>query len=90
VLYCLPNEHEEDIGDIWDYEGLYILEDGDQLTVFAKENPSEIVWSGTIKFDIDINHVDSTQEGVNRKQWVEWFEKNYPAALIPHRPRKAV
>lgn len=88
VLYCLPDEHEEEIGDQLDYKGLYSLEDGDHLTVYDKENPSEIVWSGTVK--IGINYVTSTQEDVEQERWTEWFAKNYPAALIPKHPKRVV
>ena len=31
---CSNNDHEEEIGDLWDYQGLHILENGDNLTIY--------------------------------------------------------
>ncbi len=79
--------------DNWSYAGLHILEDGDQLTIFSKENPAEIVWAGKISL---IEHdfftqtvgphkfwIHADQNGVDRETWGKWFLENYPAELIP-------
>jgi len=34
--------------DKWSYEGLHILADGDQLSIFNQNNKDEIIWSGII------------------------------------------
>lgn len=91
ILYCLPGEHEVRIHDeLWDYEGFYALENGDVLTIYDKNDPSRVVWFGTIQFDIGINYATATQEGIDHETWEEWFIKHYPARLIPNRPRKVV
>lgn len=87
---CKDGAHEEEIGDSWSYEGLYILKDGDRLTIYSKDDPNEIVWSGTIKLrkyppfteDAFGMWIHADQEGVDRKIWAKWFFEEYPAALI--------
>lgn len=91
----LPNEcpngaHEEEIGDSWSYEGLYILKDGDRLEIYSKDDPNKTVWSGIIKLrqyppfteDAFGLWIHSDQEGVDRKIWAKWFIEEYPAKLI--------
>ena len=75
-------------GARWDYAGLYVLEDGDHLTIYSKENPDKIVWSGTVK--LGVNELSSSQEGIDHAQWLEWFQNEHPAWLIPVRPRTVV
>jgi hypothetical protein len=90
ILYCLPDEHEERIGDAWSYEGSWTLENGDALTVYDKVDPARAVWSGIIQFDISVNDSRATPcRKTDRKQWVSWFKGRYPAKLIPRRPREA-
>lgn len=97
--WCADDAHEEYIGDLWDYEGMYILKDGDHLTIYlpkvfgiayyAKDDPSAVVWSGTIKlreYDLFTEHayglwIHHDQEGVPRDTWAWWFMWNYPAVL---------
>lgn len=75
--------------DHWDIAGLHILEDGDQLTIFDKDNPEKILWEGVIKlkrFPVFTEHVfglwiHSDQEGVRREIWGIYFMENYPAEL---------
>lgn len=74
----------------WNYEGLHILKDGDQLTIYSKDDPNKIVWSGTIKLrqyplfteDAFGMWIHADQEGVDRKTWAKWFFEEYPAKLI--------
>jgi hypothetical protein len=75
----------------WSYEGLHILEDGDYLTIYSKDNPAEIVWSGKISLRKHPSFAKSVfglwihadQKGVDRKTWARWFVEEYPAKLIP-------
>lgn len=87
---CPNGEHEEYIGDLWSYDGLYILKDGDRLTIYSKDEPNKIVWSGTIKLrqyppftkDAFGLRIHAEQEGADRKIWAKWFFEEYPATLI--------
>ncbi|NQU83229.1 MAG: hypothetical protein HQ536_00810 [Parcubacteria group bacterium] len=76
----------------WRYEGLHILENGDQLTIFSPDDPDKIVWSGTINFKKDSKQLSRKdkivgswfcQVGVKRYEWPKWFVDKYPAKLIP-------
>jgi len=89
--YCHEREHEEQVGDAWDYEGLHILRDGDRLTIYDRADPSKIVWDGTIRLkrykmftqDAFGLWIHADQEGVPRETWAQWFLKQYPARLVP-------
>jgi hypothetical protein len=73
----------------WDYEGLWVLKDGDRLTIYEKDGSGRIVWEGEIKLH---NHplftesaggmwIHADQEGIDRKIWSRWFHQEYPARL---------
>jgi len=87
---CPNDAHEEEIGDLWDYEGLHILEDGDHLTIHPKDNTNEIVWSGIIKLrelPLFTEHaygfwIHADQEGISRETWARWFLEEHPATLV--------
>ncbi len=74
----------------YSYEGLHILKDGDQLTVYNPKDKTKVVWSGTISLkrypvftqSVFNQWIHSDQQGVSREQWAEWFIKAYPAKLI--------
>lgn len=74
---------------MWSYEGLHVLRDGDQLTIFDKENEDQVVWQGEIKLlqhdlfseDAFGMWIHADQDGVEREQWATWFLKEYPAEL---------
>ena len=79
----------------WSYDGLHVLEDNDELTIYLKEDPNKIVWSGKIEL---IQHplftesvrgmwIHTDQKGVGREIWARWFIEEYPAKLIKFRPR---
>lgn len=89
---CQPEEHDfQPIGEErWSYDGLCVLKDGDYLTIFSKDNGTDIIWSGYIQlkplplftetaFGMWI-HAD--QEGLDREIWARWFMESYPAELI--------
>ena len=55
----------------WSYEGLYILNEDDRLSVGDPVEPSRIVWAGCWS---DIKQID-------RQIWSTWFKNEYPATL---------
>jgi hypothetical protein len=67
-----------------------VLENGDELTIFSKENPSEVIWSGRIAlqpfpaFSEEANGlwIHADQAGLERETWARWFLEQYPAELI--------
>jgi len=75
----------------WSYEGLHILEDGDNLTIYNPDNKAEVVWSGVIALKQHPLFTESAsglwihadQAGIDRDVWAEYFFKEYPAKLIP-------
>ncbi|OHA15077.1 MAG: hypothetical protein A3A10_01135 [Candidatus Tagabacteria bacterium RIFCSPLOWO2_01_FULL_42_9] len=79
-----------EIGDFWSYEGLHILKDGDCLMIRSKNNPNEVVWSGTIKLhhyppfteDAFGHWIHADQESEDREAWARWFFDEYPATLV--------
>lgn len=75
----------------WSYEGLHILEDGDRLTIFDKQDPKKIVWEGVIQLRQHELFTEATsngmwihadQEGVERAVWEKFFLEHYPAKLV--------
>lgn len=86
---CANNEHEEEIGEFWGYEGLHILQNGDHLTIYHPESNQE-VWSGVInlkQYDLFTEHasgmwIHADQIGIEREVWAEYFFNEYPARLI--------
>ena len=87
---CPNNTHEEEIGDAWDYKGLRILENGNRLTIYSKDNPNEVVWSGIVKLrqhplfteDAYGLWIHADQEGIDREIWARWFFDEHPATLV--------
>ena len=82
-------KHKEEIGDAWDYEGLHILENGDNLTIYHPDNHKE-VWSGIINLkqytlfteQASGMWIHADQIGIERDVWAEYFLKKYSAKLI--------
>lgn len=87
---CYPNEHEEEVRrQISGHKGLYLLQNGYELTVCHKERRLEVVWHGVVKFAHESgNHSGNKQVGVKKSVWLRWFAEEYPAILIPTYPRK--
>jgi len=75
----------------WSYRGMYVLRDGDRLTIYKPDKPGEVVWQGVVALiqyppfteDALGYWIHSEQAGVPRALWAEWFIKEYPAELIP-------
>ncbi|TSC74236.1 MAG: hypothetical protein G01um101444_354 [Parcubacteria group bacterium Gr01-1014_44] len=87
---CINDAHEEDVGDLWSYEGLHILEDGDRLIIFDKQDLQKVIWYGVIQLrqyelftETTSNGmwIHSDQEGVERSVWEKFFLEGYPAKL---------
>lgn len=74
---------------MWSYEGLHVLQDGDQLTIFDKDDPKKVVWDGKISLrqfglfteDAQGMWIHAEQKGIDRETWSNWFFKEYPARL---------
>src|SRR3990167_7346550 len=51
---CPPNEHEFRLlsPTMESFEGHHVLKDGDWLTIYSKDAPRIILWTGTIKLRI--------------------------------------
>lgn len=91
--YCRPGKHRFRLvpDKTWSYEGLHVLSDGDELTIYAKHDPAQVIWSGTIKFrpydplvdGADEHWIRRCQVGISRQQWEELFLNHFPATLSP-------
>lgn len=74
----------------WSYEGLHCLDNGDQLTIYSKENPEEVVWQGTIRLKQYASFTEhafglwihADQMGMEREVWAKWFFDQNPATLV--------
>src|SRR6266550_9509323 len=70
----------------WGWEGLHILKDGDQLTIFDKANPDKVVWRGAIAYgafsilkgETSGMRIQYDQLGVDRETWARWFTSGNP------------
>ncbi len=75
----------------WSYDGLWVLQDGDFLTIYEKDDSSRIMWEGEIKLHNYTPFTESAfgmwihsdQEGVDRGTWAQWFFEEYPAKFTP-------
>ena len=82
-------DHEEYVGERWDYEGLHILHTGDSLKIYSKDKSEKVIWDGEINlqeyppFEEDVFGfwIHSDQVGEKREKWAEPFFKEYPAEL---------
>lgn len=91
---CWAEGHEEwellHPEGMWSYEGLHVLEDGDQLTIYSRDAPEEIVWEGEIALEAHPLFTEEAggmwihadQRGVSRDQWAKWFFEEHPARLV--------
>lgn len=95
---CKPDEHDFQLmgKTLESYDGLHVLKDNDWLTIYGKDSPTTIAWSGIIKltnYPPFTEHVSglwihSDQEGVDRETWSKWFLEGYPATLVPYKKIK--
>lgn len=77
----------------WSYDGLVLLRNEDELTIFDKDTPEKVVWHGLVKL---ISHDEETvgptllhpfrlhhdQVSVDQNEWANWFFRDSPAQLI--------
>lgn len=89
---CNPGEHAWKLvnpNGAWSYEGLHIIKNGDQLTIFDKSKNEEIIWSGVINLrpfgvftqDVFGLWIHEDQIGIDRETWAKWFFEEYSAKL---------
>ena len=91
IGFCDPDDHSFELvsDENWSYEGLHILEDGDELIIYHPYTGDE-VWKGMIDlkqhplFTEDSRGlwIHADQKGIERDVWAEYFFKNYRAKLI--------
>ena len=80
-------------GEQWSYDGLHILEDGDNLKIYSKEKPEAAVWEGEISLQqlpLFTEHagglwIHADQNGIDRETWAGYFFNGHQAKLIPSR-----
>ena len=87
--YCQPGQHDFKLvsPEDWSYEGLHVLHDGDELTVYGDHD--EVLWEGTIRlvqYDQFTQHaggwwIHADQEGVDRIEWARLFMTEHRAVL---------
>ena len=92
----VPNSLCQDTSHGYNYDKIHTLKDGDKLTVFDKNNPTKIVWKGTVSLAQNpaprtegpfifrvLARILAEQKGVDRETWSKWFLETYPAELFP-------
>ena len=92
---CQTNEHDfQLIGETSEsFDGHHILKNNDWLSIYSKDNPAIMVWSGIIRLkkyppfteNILGLWVHSDQIGVEEETWAKWFLEEYPATLVPYK-----
>ena len=63
------------------YKGFHILQDGDELTIYDKDKPEEVVWKGTVSLTPSTGLKESVfgwwihndQIGTERETWAMWL-----------------
>ena len=76
--YCKAGEHVEEIEDIYDYRGKHVLKEGDYLAIYDPATGKEL-FSDNLHFDKKGDIIVNIDMAV----WTEYFQKEYPARLIP-------
>jgi hypothetical protein len=80
----------EIFGEAWSYDGLHVLKNGDKLTIFDKNDPNKVIWSGVVDLQLlglfqetapDGQWIHADQNGVDRITWATWFLNQHPAHL---------
>lgn len=71
--------------EMWDYEGLHVIGEGNRLRVFTKDRGTAL-WFGKISFRPPwwrrwYRRVELTPRGIPPAQWQEWFAQQLPAEL---------
>lgn len=65
----------------WGYEGIILLEDGDNLRIYDDKN--KLIWHGYIKLNTPATTQSDMyiQDGVEENKWFKFFTKEYNAVL---------
>ena len=95
--FCIFHSESGTEGGYWafqdekfiSYEGLHILEDGNILIIYSKDNPETVVWSGIIALKqyeaftqgASGMRIHADQNGINREEWAKFFFQEFPAEL---------
>ncbi len=75
--------------ECWSHDGLHVLKNGNQLTIYDPGDITQVLWSGTIQlqpYEPFTQHaygfwIRTDQLGVDRQTWARWFLDHYPAQL---------
>ena len=89
----MPGAVSEEEVEIYLYEGMHILENGDRLKIFDKNDPEEIVWEGEVSLKCYRTFTESAfgfwihadQKGVPKEIWAKWFMEEYPAEFTKNK-----
>ncbi|MDP3697317.1 MAG: hypothetical protein Q8R55_04830 [Candidatus Taylorbacteria bacterium] len=92
---CPPNEHEFKLmfPTIESFKGHHVLKDGDWLTIYSKDEPRTMIWSGIVQLkkyppfteSVSDIWIRSDQEEIDRGTWAKWFLDEHPATLVPYK-----
>lgn len=66
------------------YDSLHILEKGDELTVYSKENRDEILWKGIVDLEYEPlagMWIHGPQHNINPETWAMFFIEGNPMTL---------
>jgi len=87
---CAPDNHERGRGTLFLPKGIHILENGDRVRIFSPNEPSTIVWEGTINLE---QHspckewvygwwIHADQKNTPRETWATFFFQHYPSEIL--------
>lgn len=77
---------------LWSYGGLRLLQNGDELTIYDREDIAEVVWRGPVKLSprlvagMSDSNAKTHQVGVKFEFWQGLFRPQSPATLVPKNP----
>ncbi|MDO8516123.1 MAG: hypothetical protein Q7S28_02645 [bacterium] len=66
--------------------GRHMLNEGDMLTTYDKQDPKKVLWSGMLSFDLTkatpLRMTYPQGIGVPQRTWARWFASKSPATLV--------
>jgi hypothetical protein len=73
----------------WSYDGLHTLKSGDHITVYEKDDPTKVLWDGTIdltEFTVFENSISGLwihnyQKNVDQDFWMNMFLYEHPVEV---------
>jgi hypothetical protein len=90
---CYENGHEGwellHPNGTWSYEGLHVLENGDSIRVYDKNDPTKLIWEGIVELDKFTVFKDDYEgwwihnqpKNMKLEEWAKWFLEEWPATL---------